>query len=458
MGIRVLLILALLGCKKAPPTPPTAENAEAPTPADPFSPPNMARWADQIVPLLEKHAERQFERQPAVEVFDPSGYREFLQREAKLVMDAVLKDTPEHVRDQAARAQGGILSVYGKYGIYDHKVFLVPEAITSGAEQAEMPVEDLARIILAHELGHALQHDKVDPSTSFERIVDLDHFHSWHAVSEGGANLLALRVARDLGLEHAFWALTEQQGWNRDGMLSPHAYPVWMAYGRGMKSLEEVVATRGMEGFWAWHDAPPARSSMLFDPSSYDPVVRATAELADALRGTEQLLTRGEWLTSNTRLGAYELRGDALRTGKEEAFDEVFSHLNDAQHLDLDMPGGGRSGDIRILRFDEAQAALDYVGLLRAEQTVEAQFLAKQLGVTVEVSYNEVKGVAGDISLLRTQRVPVGGGSYRETRTAWVARGADIVAVTAVGFRPGLRLANTLNGVFAALEGAPPED
>ena len=213
-----------------------------------------------------------------------------------------------------------------------------------------------------------------------------------------------------------------------------------------------------MDAFWQWHASPPISSSMIFRPDTYsDALPERPSRLDERLRGTEQELTRGAWMTSNTRLGEFSLRGEAIRTGKEAEFEPILSHLVDAQHLDLKLPD--RTGDIRVLVFDAPEHAMEYLALLRAEQTVEGQLLAKMLGVTVEVSYNEVKGVEGDASLLRTQRIPMGHGGYRETRTAWVVRDAQVVSVVATGFRPGLRLANTLNAVFDNLDAAlPPAD
>lgn len=431
-----------------PDTDPAATDASAAAPED-FQA-VMDGWKREIVPLLEKHAERRFRRPPVVEVFDPKAYESFLKREATLVMAVTLKDTPIHVRERVAEEEGGLISVFGKYGLFDQKTYLVPEAITMAANRAGREPANLARIVLAHELAHALQHEYTDATAQFEELVDLDHMRCWSSVSEGGANLLALAVARDLGIEEDFWVLSSNQGWGPDGLIEPRAYPVWMSYGRGMETLEEVVASEGMDGFWKWTEHPPASSSMLFRPATYDPTPVPEPPLAQVLRGTEQLLTQGDWLVSNSRLGEYELRGAAIRTGKVEAFEPVLAELQQAQHLDLRMQDG-RTGDIAVLRFATPEAAEAYVKLLRAEQTIEGQYLAKQLGRTVEVTYTDVAGVEGDSSLLRTQRIPMGGGTYLETRTAWVARGSDIVMVEAERFRPGLRLAATLNGVFERL-------
>ncbi|MCB9679737.1 MAG: hypothetical protein H6737_31815 [Alphaproteobacteria bacterium] len=448
---RAAVLLALVACKKPGPI-----EIAVPEPVDPWSDAALAAYVDEIVPLVEKHAGREFTTRPPLEVFDPQAFAVYVGKESKLIMDTIYRDTPEPVRqaqaDADAKAQMG--GLFGKFGIFDGKTYIVPSAIESaGDELGDDGAVKLAKLVIAHEITHALQNQEHDAREQLDHIVDLDHFHGWSAVSEGGANFVAFRVAQDLGLEEEFWTLSSHQGWGKDGLAEPYAYDIWMRYGRGMHMLEEVVEAEGMEGFWRWHAQPPVSSSMIFRPATYaTELPPRPVDLAEVLRGTDQKLTQGPWMASNTRLGEYTLRGEAIRTGKEEEFDPILAHLVDAQHLDLTLPD--RKGDIRVMVFDAPEQAKAYLDLLRAEQTVEGQLLAKMLGVTVEVTYTEVNGVDGDASLLRTQRVPVGVGVYREERTAWVVRGRHVVAVNAASFRPGLRLAATLNAVFANLEAA----
>jgi len=444
---RALLLLAVVACKKSGPI-----EVALPEPVDPWSPAALQAYVDEIAPLVEEHAGRRFDSPPPLEVFDPAAFAEYVGKESKLIMDAVYRDTPEPIRqakaDAAAKAQMG--GLFGKFGIFDGKTYIVPKAIEAAAEHDQAAAVDMAKIVIAHELTHALQNQEYDARDQLQHLIDLDQFHVWSSVSEGGANYVAVRVARDLGLEAEFWDLTKEQGWGPDGLDQPLAYPIWMRYGRGMTMLEEVVAAGGMEAFWKWHAAPPVSSSMIFRPETYSTELPARAlDLPEVLRGTEQQLTRADWMTSNTRLGEFALRGDAIRTGKEAEFEPLLAHLVDAQHLDLSLPD--RSGDIRVLVFDSPDNAGAYLELLRAEQTVEGQLLAKMLGVTVEVTYAEVKGVSADATLLRSQFVPIGDGRFREERTAWAQRGPYIVAVKAARFRPGLRLANTLNAVLERL-------
>ncbi len=427
---------------------------------EPWSQEALDAYVDEIVPLVEKHAGRKFDEPPPLEVFDPEAFAQYVGRESKLIMDAIYQDTPEPIRqaqaDEAAKAQMG--GLFGKYGLFDGKTYIVPQSIEmAGAaldgEDGSDGADRLAKLVIAHEITHALQNQEYDGRDQLGDIVDLDHFHGWSAVSEGGANYVAYQVAKDLGLEEEFWILSSHQGWGKDGLEQPFAYEIWMRYGKGMEMLTEVVAQGGMEAFWQWHAEPPVSSSMIFRPQTYSTELpERPLELDAVLRGTEQSLTRGDWMVSNTRLGEYALRGEAIRTGKEAELDEVLAHLVDAQHLDLTLPD--RTGDIRVLVFDGEQPARDYLALLRAEQTVEGQLLAKMIGRPVEVTYEELSGldVEVDASLKRTQRIQGGSGTWQEEYTAWVVRGPYIVAVTAQNFRPGLRLKRTLVAVLESLD------
>ncbi|MCA9569096.1 MAG: hypothetical protein KC656_14710 [Myxococcales bacterium] len=450
-----MIVLVLLGCPKpAQPVGPP-EPTEAVAEIELFSDAELVAWAEELVPLVEKHGGARFREPPPVEAFTVEELRSFAGRESKLIMDMLYRDTPEAVRQAHAEAEAGVSlrGLFGKYGIFTGKVYVVRESLVKVAdEQGPEVARNVGRLVLAHELGHALQAaQEDDPAGRIGELMDQDHFHGWSAVSEGGANLIAKGVAEELGLTEAFWTLSRMQGWDQEGLQDPGAYDIWMRYGRGLAMLEEVVRDGGMDAFWAWHHAPPASSSMIFRPDTYSPTPPTRdLDYAAVLRGTDQALTRGAWLAANSRLGEYVLRGEAIRTGKEDELEAVLAHLVDAQRLELTLPD--RAGDIRYLRFDGAEVAREYLALLRAEQTVEGQRLARQLGVTVEVTYAPVNDVEGDASLLRTQRIPTGGGSFVESRTAWVARGPDVVQVAAERFRPGLRLANTIEAVFSQLE------
>lgn len=437
----------LCGCARTVPPSTGAEVVEVAR-QDP-----LQAWAAELRPLVEKHGGRTFRDELVVERLTPETLGELAREESKLIADSLYRDTPQEVRDARAEAEGAISvrGLFGKYGIFTHKVYLVQDSVSAAAAKLELPMEDLARVVLAHEMAHALQGEQVDNTTLFGRLVDQDHFHGWASVSEGGANVIAKRVADELGLTEAFWAMSSMQGWGREGLLDPGAYDIWMRYGRGMEALDEVLETEGLDGFWAWHESPPASSRALFRPELYSPdVPRRSMDYAAVLQGVDQRLTRGPWMVTNSRLGEYVLRGEAIRTGHEADFDAVLADLVDAQVLDLELPD--READVRYLQFRTPESARAYLTLLRAEQTMEGAHLAKKLGVTVEVTYGVVNDVEGDASLLRTQRVPAGGGRFVETRTAWVVRGADVVAVTAARFRPGLRLANTVGAVFDNLD------
>ena len=457
VGLASAGLLTVSACKKPtdarPPKGPLAVEA----PADPWGEEALAAYVDEIVPLVEKHAGRRFDERPPLEVFDPAAFAQYVERESKLIMDTIYRDTPEPIRqaraEEAAKAQMG--GLFGKYGLFDGKTYIVPQSIEmAGQALGEDGPDRLAKLVIAHEITHALQNQEYDGRDQMGTLVDLDHFHGWSAVSEGGANFVAYRVAVDLGLEEEFWTLSSHQGWGRDGLEEPFAYEIWMRYGRGMEMLEAVVAEGGMDAFWAWHAEPPISSSMIFRPETYDTTLpERPLGLDTVLRGTEQKLTRGEWMVSNTRLGEYALRGEAIRTGKEVELDAILSHLVDAQHLDLTLPD--RTGDVRVLVFDAEQPARDYLALLRAEQTVEGQLLAKMVGRPVEVTYQDLAGleVEVDASLLRTQRIAGGSGTWQEEYTAWIVKGPHVVAVRASDFRPGLRLKRTITAVVQNLEG-----
>jgi len=247
------------------------------------------------------------------------------------------------------------------------------------------------------------------------------------------------------------------QGWSREGLEDTRAYETWAIYGQGRDFIAHHRNTAGIEKMWEVMQNPPPNTAMLFRPESWSPEVSPPAlDHAEILRGTEQLLTKGEWVISNTTLGEITLRGEAVASGNEAELNRVLAHLEHAQALELMRPD--RSGAIRLLMFDDATWPATYLALLRREETAASAQTAANRDVTVEVTYEPLpelrRALDADAATLRTERIPLANGRHRESRSAWVARRDALVVVRATDFRPGLRLGRTVEEVFSRLEEA----
>lgn len=423
---------------------------------DPWSPASLQRSVDEILHLVEAEAGRRFLEPPKVAVADEETFQELLYHEQLGIYEQVMADTPEPIRRQLAEAAGHFMSsgILGKYILATETVYLCPGAILPAMEHSEMDperVRDVIKVVLAHELTHVLE----DQHTDLERQLSLlrDEEDLWAAAGawEGWATLVEERVSEALGLSDIYEGLISLQGWGPDGLEDQSAWRTWAIYGQGRNFIEWHDIAGGVEQVWSALARPPGSTGMLFRPHSYTPDrLDADLDYGAVLRGIDQELTRGDWMVTNSRLGEFDLRGEANRAGNEDQLDEILGHLRHARKLDLARPD--RNGAVRLLVFDDAAWARAWLDLVRTQQTHDAAETAHILELDVQVRYEHFD-VDADDAILRVERIPLGVDEYREKHTAWVLRDDTMVVVEAERFAPGERLARVVETVLERLDG-----
>jgi hypothetical protein len=427
--------------------------------ADPFSTTNLARAVRVVVPLVEQASGRPFLSPPVVELATPDGMKAMAREEEALISAAVLRDTPEAIRQQITedRAEvAGTAGLLGKYGLFADKLVLCKdeiEAATVGSGLPTSAIPDVLLVVLAHELTHALHDQHVDLAEQIRQLPDQDALWAASGTWEGLATWVSERVAQEMGLQDTWIWLASLQGWSPSGLDIKTAYPVWAIYGRGRDTMARHFELGGIERVWSVAAKPPQTSAGLFRPDHW-PAARTppSVDYAAVLRTTDQVLTKTDWVVGISVLGEFDLRGEAVIGGNEPALDEILAHLRQSWALDATRPD--RQGEIRILEFDDASWPAKYLDALREQQTADAALLAQAIEREVEVTYTPFTQVPADSATLRSSRVLGVGGVSTERHAAWVVRESTLVVVTAEGFRPGLRLGWTVEEVFRRLEAA----
>lgn len=424
--------------------------------ADPFSTWNLDRYVAEIVPLVEKEAGRKFLSPPVVALSTPEVLGQMLREEEELISASVMRDTPPDVRKALAEQHGDVvdgMGFLGKYGLFAKKLLLCRDEIVAAAARTELPVADVTRVILAHELTHTLHDQHVDLAQMVRGLPDQDALWAASGTWEGLATWVSERVATDIGRPEAWVFLASLQGWSPTGLEDRFAYPVWAVYGRGRDAIAWHYDHGGLDEVWAVASRPPVSSRGVFRPETWSvPRTVSPIDYPAVLRTTEQVLTEGPWAVQISTLGEFELRGEAIIGDNEAAFDEVMAHLGEAWVLSGTRPD--RTGEIRILEFDAPEWTQRYLDVLRTQQTASASQLAKAIDHEVEVTWTTLDTVAGEPAIGRTSRVAGSGGTFTERHAAWVVRGGTVVVVSADAFRPGLRLGWTVDAVFARLDAA----
>ncbi len=453
-------ILLLTTAAESDPPVPVDWGKEAPgARRDPFRPRRLKRLVRKVVPAVERAAGRAFRTPPVVEIAEPEPFDEVVRQETRLVYDAVYRDTPEALRARMVDEIHGALrsGLLGKYGIFRDTLYLSPDSLRAaaakmGSETASLT--DVVTVVLAHELVHALHDQHADQVALVEGLTDRDAMWALESTSEGLANWVEARVAAELGLTPVHEALNRLQGWSTaEGLVEPEAFETWSKYGLGHDMMAHHFARGGLERVWAVAARPPEQTRGVFRPEEW-PSEREPPSLdyAAVLRGTEQLVTRGDWRIAISPLGEAPLWAEAYGAGDPARVHAVVGRIEEAWSLEAVRPD--RQAQVRVVVFDGPEGARDYLALLEQHAEGLASRLGARLEREVEVVSEAFEQVDGDVAARRRSVVVGLGGTRLERHSAWVVRDDTLVVVLTEDFRPGLRLGWTIESVFARLEAA----
>jgi hypothetical protein len=412
---------------------------------------DLVQMRDDLLPLVEQVAGGRFSEVPGVGMGTDAELGELLYEET-LEMLRKLFDAPEElIESMARRAQGSAGILLGKYGLSTKKVYLGLPTLQRSADAKDLgPDErlDAACLVLGHELAHALQMQLASHDERFARLGGIEGFECLHAVGEGHAVFVERGVAQAFDRMPLFWTLTEGQGWGPEGLMEPRAFSIWAAYGQGLRFIDYHYQAGGHDQVWRVLRELPVQTRMIFRPETYRASVQAPRDYGDLLLGVEQKLTKGEWMRANGPIGELSLREATVGLDEQRIRDTLDSLV---WGHELALQRGDRSASVQVLEFADADAPHQFLELLADGQQAAAEAMSSPMQRWV-VQVRPYDGVQGDAVVRRVLQPAEPHPSSEETDSVWVARGTRLVAVRAVGFRPGLRMDWTLEEVFRRLD------
>ncbi|MDF1810933.1 MAG: hypothetical protein P1V20_01925, partial [Verrucomicrobiales bacterium] len=173
-----------------------------------FSDAEIQSMAVDLIPLVEELNERKFNSPPKVAV---SGNFEMIQILGNDLIPQYQKQFPEVSKSSIflrSYISAGLFApaLMGKYGVTDKAVYVLPENVKATMEARNIPDKldrDLMKIIIAHELTHALQDQEVDLNSSLLKVKNPDASLAFQALIEGHAVYIQNAAARRLKLQDA---------------------------------------------------------------------------------------------------------------------------------------------------------------------------------------------------------------------------------------------------------------
>ena len=428
-------LVLMMGCAKQVPVQPMT------TPSD-ITEARLNAMVRELVPLVEKASGLEFIEVPFVRLGRLTDLERIVQGEAGGSFDVMYPDAPEWMRDAFIRDMGGE-GIAGKYAIEQRILLVSPESMARTASLVEgdpNALDSVTRLVLVHEMTHALQDQHSDLAARFDGPAHLDAYQALRGTTEGHANFVEARVAAELGLEETARALNDSQGWTDAGPDGAWSFGIWAAYGQGKNFVQWHADQGGLPRTIEVLKDPPSRTRTLFAPDEYAREVAPDPADEALLEGLEQTLQDARWFTSSGPVVEMELREQLYGVPGPELEATLAAVRGGAMRSAV---RSDRSANFVYLRFDDADQAITAMELLDRFSDSIAEQLSPSPAITALIQTDAVDELGDDarsVDVAMTSDGERSIGVSSESHALWVRRGAHVVVVQARGFRPGERL------------------
>lgn len=277
------------------------------------------RYIAELVPMVEEVAGRKFTTVPEVRLVKRRELVPVMAQEIAPQLRGLFGNDAIDVNSFARlTAKGSAPAVLGKYGVKDHILYLLPgniDALERIVKISPMHREGLIKLIIAHELTHALEDQHVDlagqiaKATTAEKVLALSATHEGYAVyvQDGvaeklKANSTAREMARMLAIALTPSAPTTFLGQN--GSLQTFRE----VYLGGRDFIDWHVQKQGMDTAWQILANPPVKTRMILHPELYGNAVEPGLDYAPIMRETALRLGMQKARMMTLELGEITMR------------------------------------------------------------------------------------------------------------------------------------------------------
>ncbi|MEQ1570412.1 MAG: hypothetical protein ABMA64_32565 [Myxococcota bacterium] len=409
------------------------------------------QWmARELAPAVEEAAGRPFVELPEIVLAGPEQIAEVVYQEQR----ALLEQRGEVVAEADTRENAAAVSALfaGKYGFVDRKLYVSVEGIADSIAlegQPEWLLRPVIRVVVAHELAHALQDQHLDLQRRVADAPNGDAIMALNCAVEGHAVWVHEQVGKREGLDEAVRLMADLLG-SDDALrrrMDPDAFYHTYVYGLGRDFVAYHAKRGGTERVWEVLAAPPDATRAIVSPEAWgaDPSAPLDPRARRVIRRAGLRLAGKDWQPEDSVVGDFDVRDQLVRAGADDGLaDALDSGWNTR------LVGGAMAGvEVQVLRFTTGDAAVAFVdGMLGQARTQAALVGADPF---IQADAGEFDRVESDRSAREAFTMSMFGPSEQLGRV-WVARGTDVVQVVLVNAPASDReLAATIDQVFRSL-------
>jgi len=243
-------------------------------------------YVTELVPLIEEIAGRKFTTVPSVRLVKRRQLVPILAKESAPTIRRLFHNDEMDV-DTLARqaAKSAAPALLGKYGVKEHTLFLLPgnlEPIVRAIHISSMHREGLIKLIIAHELTHALQDQVIGLEGQDAKANSAEKILAQSAVAEGFAVYVQDNVAEKLKLNSTAREMARMLAI----AVTPSAPSVFVRQNGSAQTFREVylggrdfidwhAQREGIETVWKILADPPTKTRVILHPDQYAPAVAA---------------------------------------------------------------------------------------------------------------------------------------------------------------------------------------
>ncbi len=401
-----------------------------------FKDEQVEQWVREIRPLVEEVCERQFRNDPIVKTADRAALRESLKKDFK-AQGRVLQSIMGQNVDSVLVAQADLLAaaLLGKYGFVDKTLYVAPRNMFPLFEFTGVDhelAEPIAKLVIAHELTHAMQDQYTDLSKSIENCRDIEEMQAFNATIEGHAVMIQEMVGKKLQLDEATLELSRllSAGAVNSGHVTTDVVmnmiqnQYTQTYIGGRDFMQYQFQHGGMNHVWEVMASPPKQTSMIAEPATYG--VSNDLDGIDfhaLLENLESFIGDGPWTSRNMQIGQMLLRS-FYGSFSQEIADDIISRITRAQTVLFLNDANNSLASATIFTLKQDGDSAEIVKLL--EQAAKDNFAKAQAGESPEVTdlqINEFKGIDADLAQQISIQVSQGGGRTQGQNIVRIARG-----------------------------------
>ncbi len=406
----------------------------------------------EIAPVVAEVAGRDFDDVPEVVLADAHDLANVIYREQVHLLSAIEGMSSEQIEDQARRSAAQAPAFSGKYGFLDRRLYVSVDEIryTLGARgNPAYLLRPMVRVVIAHELAHALQDQHADLDHQVLQAPGGDAVMAINCTVEGHAVWVHEAVAARMGLGEAVEVMAQLMGYDEpiQGTMDPDSFYHSYLYGLGRDFVAFHAALGGTEQVWRVLLEPPIGTSQIVAPERWGRQHTGVSEvMQEQLASQARRLAGRRWRSDGAALGDFDVRDQLIRAGSDGRGADGLQDGWNASYL-----GDPHEGvEVQLLRFDSPSAAASFVINMRARSDVQAQAVA--LDPFIEATGGDFDRLESDVSARESIVVRLFGQPDRFGKV-WVARGSDVVQVVSMNTGATDRqLARAIQRVFRALE------